>query len=442
MKLKVVFGLIMVGLILVIVGSVSAEATIAGTSQTVDVEGWYGSIALDTDGIPHISYYSSPELRYASQNPDGSWAIETITSSDRLMKYPDLAISSTGTPYVSYSWWPLSHSRVVLVSRADDGTWTRLYDPILDLSSTLSRSSLALDAAGTPHISVETEIAGGGIAYISGSSIGEVIREYLSHGFDPSLALDAAGTPHISYRGYGGVPGEVKYASRNSDGTWTIEVIDITEIGPSSTSLAFDATGTPHISYYAPTELRYASRNSDGTWTTEGVNSQLLGMNGNSINTLAFDVFGVPHILYYNESRLQFSSRNSDGTWTSEVIDAANNDVFDLAFDDAGVAHICYTYGGALKYFRGFTEQYVAQEVLLFSESLTADDFKTVRNCEAYINKLNALADIIEAGNYTQAQDKIANDLMKRNEQWGTNPDALNDQLAIISAYITALQGA
>jgi hypothetical protein len=303
MKLKIVLGLIMIGLIFAIVGSVSAETAMAGTSQTVDVVGWYGSIALDNDGIPHICYYSPPALRYASQNSDGTWAIETIGSNNYLMKYPDLAISPTGTPYVSYSLW-INPFRAALVSRAEDGTWTAPCNLMSPLGP-LSRTSLALDAAGTTHVSVEREDVT--ITYISRSVSGEVTREYPDSGYSPSLALDAAATPHISYRGFGGVLGDVKYASRNADGTWTSDVIDNTGNSASGTSLALDAAGTPHIGYYSPTELRYASRNADGTWTTEVVNSQILGMNSDSINTLAFDTFGVPHILYCNASQLQLS---------------------------------------------------------------------------------------------------------------------------------------
>ncbi|MGZ4936680.1 MAG: hypothetical protein ACXV4C_09065 [Halobacteriota archaeon] len=85
--------------------------------------------------------------------------------------------------------------------------------------------------------------------------------------------------------------------------------------------------------------------------------------------------------------------------------------------------------------------QSVAGEVRAFAASLSASDFNTAQNYNAYVNKLSALADLIAAGDYADAQAKIGNDLLKRNDQWGANPGAFAP-LDTIVADLSVLQAA
>ncbi len=82
----------------------------------------------------------------------------------------------------------------------------------------------------------------------------------------------------------------------------------------------------------------------------------------------------------------------------------------------------------------------VADGVQTFGGTLTTSNFNTAQNYKAYVNKLNALAKTIEAGNYADAQAKITNDLIKRNTQWGTDPVALNEELQSIYNELIVLQ--
>jgi hypothetical protein len=85
-------------------------------------EGWlgadvgrYSSLALD-DGKPHISYYDSDndDLMYAKKARDGYWLIGAVDTrvykySGDVGLYPSLALDSAGNPHVSYFhdiyWW-------------------------------------------------------------------------------------------------------------------------------------------------------------------------------------------------------------------------------------------------------------------------------------------------------------------------------------------------
>ena len=69
--------------------------------------GVYSSIALDDTGNPHISYiYWSGislaiDLKYA-QKKDSSWNIETVDEGGDVRKWTSLALDSNGIPHISY----------------------------------------------------------------------------------------------------------------------------------------------------------------------------------------------------------------------------------------------------------------------------------------------------------------------------------------------------
>ena len=62
-----------------------------------------------------------------------------------------------------------------------------------------------------------------------------------------SVALDAAGQPHISYL-YGHRTSDLKYAHWTGS-IWYIQTVDSEGFVGRYTSLALDADGRPHISY-------------------------------------------------------------------------------------------------------------------------------------------------------------------------------------------------
>jgi PKD repeat protein len=103
-----------------------------------------------------------------------------------------------------------------------------------------------------------------------------------------SLALDAAGHPHISYQSSAGL----KYAHDDGAG-WQIELVD--PGGGIHTSLALDTAGRPHIAYYDDINntVRYA-RYDGAAWQIESVAwSGVIGY-----TSLALDAADLPHISY------------------------------------------------------------------------------------------------------------------------------------------------
>ncbi len=78
------------------------------TTETIDSigdVGDYPSIAVETDGTVHISYYDySGKLKYASGTA-GSFTIETVDSSADVGLYTSISVESDGTVHISYYDW-------------------------------------------------------------------------------------------------------------------------------------------------------------------------------------------------------------------------------------------------------------------------------------------------------------------------------------------------
>ena len=156
-------------------------------------------------------------------------------------------ISSAGGGYLHYSYWTGSDWSSRDIDRGV--VW---------------ENSLALDTQGRPHISYYITGRGGDYdlkyAHWTGTAwLFETVDSYSYVGQGNSIALDSHGVPHISYQGIARTPtgerGALQFASRTSSG-WEIETVDLVWL--SYTSLVIDPNDDPHISYDPGSVLRYA----------------------------------------------------------------------------------------------------------------------------------------------------------------------------------------
>ena len=65
--------------------------------------GSYTSIALDSNGYKHISYYesNSDDLKYATDK-SGTWVVSTLDQTGDVGQHTSIAIDSNGYVYISY----------------------------------------------------------------------------------------------------------------------------------------------------------------------------------------------------------------------------------------------------------------------------------------------------------------------------------------------------
>jgi hypothetical protein len=284
-----IFALLLIALFITISITVQPALVNAQTSspwktQLVDYQGAFGSLALDSNGNPHIIYYRETigndtwETRYDTLN----YAVWTGTKWTTLIIDPEgaggvLALDSNGRPHVLY----------YTVSNSSYG---------YDLKyAVLNNENWKIEALDTP---------------ISSSHY--------------AMVLDSNGYPNIAYTTYTYDENHtaiftVKYAFWNGE-KWSIQPVDEGAMFGGVSSIALDSNNYPHMVYHESNNIRYAY------WNNSGWLKQTLFSNSTA-NNLLINSNGQPSFCYTttNSTFRDFFSVNYaywDGnSWQSRPID-------------------------------------------------------------------------------------------------------------------------
>jgi hypothetical protein len=116
----------------------------------------YISLVVDSSNKPHISYYAKHsaltlkgDLKYAEWNALDGWNPETVDStSEEVGLWPSLALDSNGNPHISYH--DSTNGDLKYNKWGSTGWSIETVDSTGDVGSS---TSLALDSSGNPHIS-------------------------------------------------------------------------------------------------------------------------------------------------------------------------------------------------------------------------------------------------------------------------------------------------
>jgi uncharacterized repeat protein (TIGR01451 family) len=326
------------------------------------------SIALDTAGDAHVSYQQPSGLGYAHRN-GSAWADERVdpgigsiviiaTGQDN-----SLALDAAGRPRVAYCGYHASAPCL------DYAAWDNVLDqwdiqqPLAGIPGPAGAySSLALDAAGYPHISYVNagdDVDDLGYLYWDGSAwVRQTVDTRVVKGLHTELKLDAAGRPHIAYIVLTSTPHGSAYALNYAAWTgseWLTQTV-APAIGQDDFSLALDAAGQPRIAYspysmYGGLGPAYAYL--EGTsWLTRTIDGPDCSSAGGGL-ALALDTGGTPHVAY---SFCGIYDYLKYATWTGsewDIEEVDDSDVgidLDLALDASGRPHISYAASDGLRY--------------------------------------------------------------------------------------------
>lgn len=322
--------------------------------ETVDNSvnvGWYSSIALDAFDYAHISYFDAPSnaLKYAYWT-GSEWEIQTVDtgiSPDELDGSTSIAVDSQGFPHIAYSTEHGNPGDTIRYAYWDGAVWQKT--DVVDNGWSLIFCSLALDSSEYPHI-CWCHDTGNALKYAYWDGINwqiTSVEESMCTGYCSSIALDSSYYPHISY--IDAWNGLLKYAcwdgidweivSVDSPGYYGFEGID--------TSIAIDSLDLPHIAYtyWNTDDLRYAHYNGID-WEITTVDNQ--GITGKE-PSIAVDSLNHPHISYRSASPSGLIyARWTGSDWEHTTVDDNDNvgQQSSIALGTLDNPHISYGIGG------------------------------------------------------------------------------------------------
>ena len=344
--------------------------------------GQYTSIALDSDGEPHISYYDATngDLRCAGVN-GGTWITQVVDEPGDVGRYSSIAIDMFNNRYISYYYETNEYLKLAYTEMAS-GPWQKELGPSVRIVSAKS-TSLVLETQATNPIIAFFDDNGRylKLALFDRADIlppeykdatgwaTEWIQSSQYSMEDVSLVLDNCNEPHLTYIDLTGPTAELKYCEKacfdngcttlpsqiqpTGQGDWTFETVDATGSAGKSASISLDANNTPHISYYDAWSryLKYASK-VGGNWVIEIVDD---AANVGQHSAIVVNADNNPRISYYDATNgdLKYATKNS-GEWFIQTVDDAGDVGLytSIALDANDNPHISYydADNGDLKY--------------------------------------------------------------------------------------------
>ena len=306
----------------------------------------YNSLAFDSAGNPHISYYDFWSVVYASRTGASTWTHEDVISRDMSEYQPTtLVFDSSDRPMIAVPFGQLLYKK--------SNTWYMT-------GGMGEYASLALDKSGRPHLSsldttqhqlVYSELTAWGV-YPAPDTWSTVYLDTKALVVGPGvqMAVDAQGTPHIAYMDTT-LPRRLKYATL-VNGCWQIQTVN--PYGASAPGdaigLALDPAGKPHIAYPDVYNGRIMYASLVGTsWNLEIVTADTQGYQGTFERylSLAIDGSGIPYISYYDGGSLSLKmAKKATSSWTVETVDGTGSswvgNFNSIAVDSLGHPHISY----------------------------------------------------------------------------------------------------
>ena len=310
--------------------------------STGDV-GEHTSIAIDSYGYMHISYYdsTSADLKYATDK-SGSWVVTTLDSAGAVGKYTSIAIDSNDKVYISY--YDQSYGDLKFATDKS-GSW--VLTTVHSSGDVGKFTSIALNSTGNPVISYYDE-SGDDLKFAAYACIPAgciwvttTVDSAGSVGKHSSIVVDSNNNSHISY--YDQTNKNLKYANSMS-GSWVTDTVDNSGYVGVYTSIAIDSNDDIHIAYNdeGNDDLRYAT-NKSGSWVS-GVTIDSFGDVG-AHPSIAIDSNDKVHIAYIDWSNYNLKyATDKSGSWITTAVDSTGNVGLysSIALDSNNAVHISY----------------------------------------------------------------------------------------------------
>ena len=358
----------------------NSAGVVSWTTATVDTSssdtGQYSSVAVDSSGYVHISYYDNTQgyLMYAD-NVSGSWNTNPLDSTASVGQYSSIAVDSNGKVHICYydSTGNLKYATNV------SGTWNNstvvdsAYNTYINYSTRYYQfgtyTSIAIDSNNAIHIAYHqasyqysstpynytyklkyaTNSSGAWITY----AVDDINTSYNYYANDTgwdSITVDSNGKVHISY--YDSTNGYLKYAT-SAQSSWSTGILDMRGNVGQYSAVSADSSGKTYISYYDATNgiLKYAT-DSSGAWTANTVNNV---PNVGQYSSSTLNTNKNANISFYDATNkvLKYAT-NSAGSWATTTVDSSADvgKYSSMTTDSLGKIYVSYydATNGDLKY--------------------------------------------------------------------------------------------
>lgn len=291
--------------------------------------GGYNSIALDSSGIPHISYLDDSNLtdyalRHAFLN-GRTWRTEVVDSGD-VGWYSSIKVDPLGHVHIAYH---TDHPTFSLKYAFFDGTdWSKTF-----VESGGYSTSIAVDENNRPHI---LHITGANelkyVRYDGNTWLSETVAQDALWFGATSLALTPTGSAYITFSD-GALPRRL-FLATNISGSWEVNYL----ADGVQSSLALDSLGSPHILFYSEgtRELKYMRYNGS-TWITE---SESVLADSPSIALDRFDHAHMSFGAYEGGTDILVYSYHNGQDWLATLVKRNFGYATSIAVDNQGLPHI------------------------------------------------------------------------------------------------------
>ena len=231
------------------------------TIDSVDVVGYYTSIAIGDNGYPVISYsdFTNGDLKVAACTTTGCTGTPTITTIDsdgNVGYYTSIAIGDNGNPVISYR--DSTNTALKVAACTTTGcTGTPTITTVDSDGDVGLYTSIAIGNNGYPVISYSDatntalKVAACTTTDCSGTPTITTIDSDGAVGYYTSIAIGDNGYPVISYRDSTNTALKVAACTATDcSGTPTITTVDSADNVGEYTSIAIGSNGYPVISYW------------------------------------------------------------------------------------------------------------------------------------------------------------------------------------------------
>ncbi len=327
-------------------GLVACDGGCCEVDTSVVFEGYASafSIAVDGQGVPHVSFMADEyDLMYARLTPEG-WGVESIGLEGN--EYASaITIDGEDQPVVAYRGadWSIDLARPA----GDDWQHEQLYMSAFGYGPQISGRSVVLDEQGGVHVVFQLRDGGSNQVFSrhlwhDGSQWRyETLAESDDNNYSlPTLKIDPAGTLHatwLSYFDFG-----VHYAS-GTTGSWNTTVALDMGWCCDTSYLGIDPDGGVHVAFEDQNEALVVAPPGPAPLAATVLHTPVTG-----IGDIAFDGAGGLHYSLLSDTDLVYGSPAGEMVVATGVREFA----FMMTLDDDDRAHFVWADEDALRYRR------------------------------------------------------------------------------------------